>query len=234
MTLKDCVFQKRHGTELSAQIKNQVNDLSKSILMLITDGGGDHNITHASVQASLLALFVSQDLDFLCAMRTCPTQSWTNLAERVMSILNIALQHCALQRDEMSNQFEDIIKKSNSMSKLRSEASNLEELQESFTTSMQSVISLVESRFESMKLKENYIQCTKACNDNDIDIFFQFLHRIDEISIEKNSPLLTSLLIRITLSLFLTTARQQHTRIRYGNVRKNLVPTAFFILCGCL
>ena len=121
VTLKDRIFQKsgplRHGTELSGQIKDRINDFWKSILLLVTDGGGDHNVTHASVQASLVALFIDLDLDFLCAMRTCPTQSWTNLAERVMSILNIALQHCALERDKMSEALEDVMKKCKNIGK---------------------------------------------------------------------------------------------------------------------
>lgn len=184
VTLKDRIFQKsgpmRHGKELSTQINNLVDDFWKPILLLITDGGGDHNITHASVQASLLALFIDLDLDFLCAMRTCPTQSWTNLAERVMSILNIALQHCALEREKLSGQLEDIVKKCNNMNKLREEAEENPELKKAFTTSMQSVISLVEGRFESMKLKENNIQCAKSCDDAAIDSFFQCLSKIDE------------------------------------------------------
>ena len=119
VTLKDRIFQKssplRHATELSAQITERIEDFYKPILLLVTDGGGDHNVTHGSVQASLVALFIHRDLDFLCAMRTCPTQSWTNLAERVMSILNIALQHCALERETMSEEFEAMMKKSKNM-----------------------------------------------------------------------------------------------------------------------
>ena len=95
VVLKDRIFQKssplRHGAELTKEIEN-----ATSMLLLVTDGGGDHNVTHASVQANLIVTFVILDLDFLFAMRTCPTQSWTNLAERVMSILNIALQNTPL------------------------------------------------------------------------------------------------------------------------------------------
>ena len=54
-------------------------------------------MTHASVQLSLVALLLNLNFDILVAMRTCPTQSWTNVAERVMSILNIALQNIALE-----------------------------------------------------------------------------------------------------------------------------------------
>ena len=58
----------RRGTELTAQIKSRVDDFLKYVLLLISNGGGDHNKTHASVQASLIATFINLDLDFFCAM----------------------------------------------------------------------------------------------------------------------------------------------------------------------
>ena len=108
VTLKDRIFQKssssRHGTKLFDQIWDV-----KPILLLVTDGGNDHNVCHASVQASLVAMFLNLELNFLFAMRTCATQSWTNAAERIMAILNIALQNVALERDAMATEFEKII-----------------------------------------------------------------------------------------------------------------------------
>ena len=65
----------------------------------------------------------------LVAMRTCPTRSWTNVAERVMSILNIALQHCATEREAMDVQFEKILKAKNNMTNLREAASRMLSLQ---------------------------------------------------------------------------------------------------------
>ena len=126
MSLKDRVFQKssrfRHVTEIHNQLE-ALNDSevssAKEILLLVTDGGGDHNVTHTSVQLSLGALFLNLNLDMLVAMRTCPTQSWTNLAERVMSRLNIALQNVALERNAMDPQFEDVMRKNNNMKSVR-------------------------------------------------------------------------------------------------------------------
>ena len=62
------------------------------------DGGPDHRLTYASVQQSLLALFIQLNLDFLCAVRTPPHNSWKNPAERIMSILNLALQGVGIAR----------------------------------------------------------------------------------------------------------------------------------------
>ena len=69
-------------------------------LLLCRDGGGDHNFSKISIQICLRYLFLQLDLDCLIAIRTCPTQSWVNPDERVMYILNYALQHCALEREK--------------------------------------------------------------------------------------------------------------------------------------
>ena len=70
---------------------------SEQILLLCTGGDGEHNVSKISVQISLICLFLRLDLDYLIAMRKWPTQIWVNPAERVMCILNYALQHCALE-----------------------------------------------------------------------------------------------------------------------------------------
>ena len=117
VTIKDRVFEKsnamRHYTELCAQIREMDDSLimKEELLMLVTDGGSDHNISHASVQVALICLFMQLDLDMLVAMRTCLSQSWTNLAERVMSVLNLALQNVATERDGMEDHFEEIVRK---------------------------------------------------------------------------------------------------------------------------
>ena len=163
VTLKDSVFEKsspiRHATELYHQVC-KMNDceteLFKEILLVVTDSGGDHNVSHASVQVALICIFLHLDLDIPVAMRTCPTQSWTNVAERVMSALNIALQHCATERDV---QFEKILKAKNNMTKLREAASKNPVVKNAFAISMLPVMDLIANRFENMKLKDNQVQC---------------------------------------------------------------------------
>ena len=80
------------------------NTGAKSVLFVISDGGPDHRLSYGTVQMSLLALFIRQNLDLLIAIRTCPYLSWTNLAKRVMSILNLALQHVSLVRKAMDEE----------------------------------------------------------------------------------------------------------------------------------
>ena len=57
--LKDSAFQlssaNRHATELSKLLTQR--DEKKPILLLYTDGGGDHNLTHISIQISLINVF---------------------------------------------------------------------------------------------------------------------------------------------------------------------------------
>ena len=77
--------------------------------MIVSDGGPDHRVTFA-VQVSCLTLFRALDLDMLICDRTCPYQSWTNIAERIMSTLNLALENVSLARSSMPSYFEEIVK----------------------------------------------------------------------------------------------------------------------------
>ena len=47
------------------------------------------------------------------AVCTCPYQSWTDPAERVMSILNLALQNVSLERKQMDEESEKLVKNKN-------------------------------------------------------------------------------------------------------------------------
>lgn len=91
MGLKKSTFQSsspiRHAKELLIVLQSSGD--TNPILLLYTDGGPDHRSTYPSVQ---ICLFLHLDLDFLCAIRTPPYNSWKNPAERVTSLLNLALQ----------------------------------------------------------------------------------------------------------------------------------------------
>lgn len=73
------------------------------ILLLYTDGGPDHRLTYYSVKVALICLFIDLDLDLLIAARTAPGHSWLNPVERVMSILNLAIQNIALAHNATEN-----------------------------------------------------------------------------------------------------------------------------------
>ena len=74
----------------------------------MSDGGPDHRVTFGSVKIVSLTLFKALDLDMLICIRTYPYQSWTNVAEHVMSTLKLALQNVSLARTAMADHFETV------------------------------------------------------------------------------------------------------------------------------
>ena len=113
----------RHATELLSLRKNV---RPNGVEMIYTDGGPDHNISFLNVQIGWLAYFILSRCDTLIVGRTAPTQSWTNPGERVMSVLNMAMQNCALGRELMDDDFEKHMKRCNSMSSVRKLAAKLD------------------------------------------------------------------------------------------------------------
>ena len=118
VTNKDKVTQPsnafRHATEVTNLIKS-LSSPTQPIVALISDGGPDHRVTFASVQVAALTIFCALNLDMLVCVRTCPYQSWQNVAERVMSTLNLALQNVSLARTAMPDRFEQLVKNKNSL-----------------------------------------------------------------------------------------------------------------------
>jgi hypothetical protein len=84
--------------------KGNTNDV---FVLAFTDGGRDQNISFLNVLNSWLVYFIWGQCDFLVVARTTRTQRWTNHAERLMSILNLALSNCALSRELVSDEFEE-------------------------------------------------------------------------------------------------------------------------------
>ncbi|PKY55417.1 hypothetical protein RhiirA4_448376 [Rhizophagus irregularis] len=102
---------------------------SPPILCLYTDGGSDHRCTYGSIQIALISLFLSGNYDMLIAVRTAPHHSWTNPAERIMSILNLGLQNVAIMRNTMSDESKVLFDKADTLDEIRDKAnknSNLE------------------------------------------------------------------------------------------------------------
>ena len=143
VTVKDKIFQPsnafRHAAELiQTQQASESTNNANEILMIYSDGGPDHRVTYGSVQVSLICLFILLDLDMLVAARNAPGQSWVNLAERVMSILNLALQNCALSRERMEPNLERKMNNKKNIEEVRQAAKTTEGLKESLVDSMQS------------------------------------------------------------------------------------------------
>lgn len=104
--LKDSVYEPSNSFRTVYELEQYLRGANRSqlwedvkILIIYTDGGTEHNITHESVKIPLCLLFQrSPQLELLVALRTAPGQSYINYVERTMSILNIGFQNVALER----------------------------------------------------------------------------------------------------------------------------------------
>ena len=122
----------------------------------------------------------------IITLRCCPTQSWVNPTERIMSILNLALQNCSLERKEMGENFEITMKGVNSMNHLRNLSKRKVGLRESFQESMKPVREIVNSRFECMALKDSKVVTFESSSFENVDELFKSIHIIDgTIDMEK-------------------------------------------------
>ncbi len=92
------------------------------------------------LKVALIALFVRLGVDMLIAIRTCPYQSWTNMAERVMSTLNLALQNVSLERGAMDAHLEAMVRHKTSLSQLRDVINRSSSLEVAFRDSMGRVL----------------------------------------------------------------------------------------------
>lgn len=113
------------------------------------DGGPDHNLTY-------ICLFLQLDLDMLSAVRTPPYHSWKNPVERIMSIINIALQSVGLMRQSMPQNLENLMKANNSMKSIREAAKDNPQLKEALLESLEPVKCLLSSLIMQLKLKDEH------------------------------------------------------------------------------
>ena len=171
VTLKDKVTQAssamRHSAE-TMSILHQDGTHNKPILLMVSDGGPDHRVTFGSVKMALIALFRALNLDMLVAIRTCPYQSWRNLAERVMSVLNLALQNVSLSRKRMEDHFESMVQNKSTLGDLRAVLESNFELRAGYRDSMDEPIRALADRFRAMKLKDEPISVNFPATGDDI------------------------------------------------------------------
>ena len=157
--IKDAIFEPssplRHATELHSILKSVDSD-PKPILLIYSDGGPDHNLTFLSTQISYICLFLQMDLDMLSAVRTPPYNSWKNPVERIMSIVNIALQSVGLMRQSMSEGLEKLMAANNSMKDIRVAADRNPQLKDALLDSLEPVKCLLNGLIMQLKLKDDF------------------------------------------------------------------------------
>ena len=168
VTNKDKVTQPsnafRHATEVTSLIKS-LHSPTQPIVALISDGGPDHHVTFSSIQVAALTVFCALDLGMLVCVRTCPYQLWQNVAERVMSTLNLALQNVSLARNAMPERFEQLVKNKNSQTAVREAIENCLELCSALRDSMAHPLIAVSQRFMAMKTRENSVKLGLPASD---------------------------------------------------------------------
>lgn len=180
VTVKEKVFEPssplRHSTETISIVRKYFShndvDMEKPILLRITDGGPDHRTTYRSVQLCCLLEFIALDLDFFACIRTAPSASYYNPAERCMSTLNIALQNVALQRGRMIPGLEMQTKSFTSLSKLRNAATKNACLKKEYKEAMSVPIEILKERFSRLKWKgESVVVHDAAQEDMMVDLY---------------------------------------------------------------
>ena len=181
--VKDSVFQPssgaRHATELAEVLKSSEN--INLILLLYTDGGPDHRLTFLSCQLALLALFLELflelDLDMLCAVRTPPYNIWKNPVERIMPILNIALQGVGMMRN--TTDFEPQIKTANNMKQVKQLVEENPGFEEAVIDSMERPKALLTSLLSRLQLKDEQFHVFQAAPKDTVSSLLEKVKKID-------------------------------------------------------
>lgn len=92
---------------------------TKSILLLYSDGGPDHNTTYLSSKVAIIALHLMLNMDMTIHLRTAPHHSWKNMIERVFAGVNVGLQAVGLMRCQASPELESKLKNASNLTDLR-------------------------------------------------------------------------------------------------------------------
>lgn len=181
--MKDSVFQSsnpfRHAVELQ-HILNLKGE-QKPVLMMFTDGGPDHRVTYHAVKLALIILFKRLGLEMLVAGRTAPGHSWTNPAERIMSLLNLAFQNAALSRNECSSDMEQVLRSCGGMADIRKKAETVKDLKTGWIASLQEMITMLEERVKRVELKGKSFSCIPPATDEEVIEFEREVNQIDPI-----------------------------------------------------
>ncbi|GBC18616.2 hypothetical protein GLOIN_2v1779563 [Rhizophagus irregularis DAOM 181602=DAOM 197198] len=148
----------RHSAEWLKCLRKKYTILPE-MLVIYTDGGADHQTTFGSVQLAMICLFLEGDFNFLAAVRTAPYHSWSNSAERIMSIINLGLQGVALKRSDMSSDSEKVFKNLGTMEEIRNAALYNQTLSEKMKIAIKDTQEILQNRTTRLKLHNQKFKC---------------------------------------------------------------------------
>ena len=176
VTLNDSVFEGsnpfRHAAML---VKFLERGEIPNILLKYSDGGTDQRNTLESVRCATICLFKELNLDMVIASRCAPGHSFMNPVERVMSVLNIGLQNCALEREKMEDEKEALVKRCSSASEVRKLAVKSPEIETNWKDSIRPVKEVIAQRFQRLKLKDDPITVINTVTSEEEDMLKRHL-----------------------------------------------------------
>ena len=197
-------------TELNQILTSRSDD--SSILLVYTDDGPYHRLTYALVQISLISLCLERDLDFLCAVRTPPHNSWKNPVERIMLIINIALQSVGIMRG-CTQSFENQLKGCKNLASIRQCSVQNPGLEDEVINAIEAVKSLLYTLFVQLKLKERNFSTFMAASNEDVYELFCKIHHIDN-TLTQDDTTQKSLALKANFQKFLEThCKSRHYRL---------------------
>lgn len=127
-----------------------------------------------------------------------------------MSVLNLGLQNCALERQCGDEQTEKQFRKCNSMADIRSAAENDPSLKIKWKESMECTQSTVRNRFLRLSLKDKPMQAMDPVSEEEIDLLKRHLRELfPDMNIEKLQKVHTSKVVDNNKWL------EKHTRQRH-------------------
>ncbi|GBC39118.1 hypothetical protein GLOIN_2v1788400 [Rhizophagus irregularis DAOM 181602=DAOM 197198] len=177
VSYKDTTFQPstaiQHATEIYNNIKKQHQENLPEMLLLSPNRHHLHDYANVGNTYTLMVVLIID-------VRTAPYHSWMNPAERVMSILNLALQGVTLQHDKMDDILEDIFKSKNTLEEICLAAEGNKQLAIQLQKSIEEVQSLLKERTIRLSLNEKSFQHYKLAYRMQIDELFEKIYKIDE------------------------------------------------------
>lgn len=203
------MFQPSSALRHAAENSRLISSSGKAVVASIADGGPDHNVRHGQAQLAHISTFQKHDLDMSVAINTCPGNSWANPTERIMSLLNLALNGVSLSRVEMSKENEALIKSPSNMKEMRAAAEKNPDVKSVVRDSLQKPVSIINDRFRRLSLKGTQFQILPSVSDEQITGQFRMVHEIDE-SIKVDETQRANLLKRDKLQ----TWYKEHCRTR--------------------
>jgi hypothetical protein len=176
--VNDAVFESSNPFRHGAILVKVAAKEDRKVIMKFTDGGTDQRNNLEAVKCANVCIFKELDLDLLIHARCAPGHSWTNPAERVMSILNLGLQNCSMSREKCSEEAEATFRKSGSMTEMRKLSEKQPDVKQKWKESVEGTQRLVRNRFARLFLKEKPVITMDPATDEDIDLLKRHLREL--------------------------------------------------------